>query len=437
MELGGDLGQRERVLQHRVLCREEGLGEELAAALLAERDEPADVLGRREDRDLDEGLVEADERVLELELRERLGRADLELRAVLERRAQRHRRRGEKHLHVVLLLQPLLDHLEVEQPEEAAAQALPERGRALRLDGDRAVLEEESRHGVLQRVEALALEGVHPGEDHRLRLLEARQRGLRRGGVGEGVSHARLLDVLHTESDARNLPRREGRQRHRPSRPHQLDLLDGVRLCRRGRDDLRPEGERAVEHLHQAEHAAVVVVPRVEEQETERRVAPAGRRRHAPQQRGEEGAAPLPCLRRDWQRVLLVKDGAHLRPRALDVGVGQVDLVDHRHNLDRLLKREPKVGHRLRLHALGRVDEQQRALAGGERARDLVREVDVAGRVDEVEQPALSLLVLVQQRDGLRLDRDAAAPLDRQRVERLRLSLARTRGARHLEHAVG
>jgi len=63
---------------------------------------------------LDEGLVEADERVLELELRERLGRADLELRAVLERRAQRHRRRGEKHLHVVLLLQPLLDHLEAE-----------------------------------------------------------------------------------------------------------------------------------------------------------------------------------------------------------------------------------------------------------------------------------------------------------------------------------
>ncbi len=47
--------------------------------------------------------------------------------------------------------------------------------------------------------------------------------------------------------------------------------------------------------------------------------------------------------------------------------------------------RQVDVGERLRLDSLGRVDDEQRALARGERSRDLVGEVDVSGRVDEVQ----------------------------------------------------
>ena len=43
------------------------------------------------------------------------------------------------------------------------------------------------------------------------------------------------------------------------------------------------------------------------------------------------------------------------------------------------LEREVEVGQRLRLDALRGVDEQDRALAGLERPRHLVGEVDVAG----------------------------------------------------------
>ena len=49
------------------------------------------------------------------------------------------------------------------------------------------------------------------------------------------------------------------------------------------------------------------------------------------------------------------------------------------------LEREVDVGERLGLDALGRVDDEDRALAGLEAVADLVAEVDVAGRVDEVE----------------------------------------------------
>ena len=52
------------------------------------------------------------------------------------------------------------------------------------------------------------------------------------------------------------------------------------------------------------------------------------------------------------------------------------------------------VGERLRLDALGGVDDQERALDGGERAGDFVGEVDVAGRVDQVEDVGLAVCAL-------------------------------------------
>ena len=50
-----------------------------------------------------------------------------------------------------------------------------------------------------------------------------------------------------------------------------------------------------------------------------------------------------------------------------------------------VFERQVDIRHRLRLDALRRIDDQQRAFAGGQRAADLVGEVDMAGRVDQVE----------------------------------------------------
>ena len=64
---------------------------------------------------------------------------------------------------------------------------------------------------------------------------------------------------------------------------------------------------------------------------------------------------------------------------------GQIDLVDDRDDLEAVLDGEIGIRERLRFDALRRIDQEQRALAGGERPRHFVREVDVAGRVDEVQ----------------------------------------------------
>ncbi len=58
-----------------------------------------------------------------------------------------------------------------------------------------------------------------------------------------------------------------------------------------------------------------------------------------------------------------------LLPDALGVGGGEVDLVDDRHDLMVVLDGLIDVGQRLRLDALRRVDDQQRAFARGEAAR--------------------------------------------------------------------
>ena len=121
----------------------------------------------------------------------------------------------------------------------------------------------------------------------------------------------------------------------------------------------------------------------------------------------------------------------------LRLGPGQIDLVDHRDQLEAVLDREVGVGDGLRLDPLGRVDDQQRPLAGGEAARDLVGEVDVAGRVDQVQVVGLPVGGPVLDPHRLGLDRDPALALEVHRVEHLGTHFLRVDGAGDLEDPVG
>ena len=141
----------------------------------------------------------------------------------------------------------------------------------------------------------------------------------------------------------------------------------------------------------------------------------------------------LAGLRRDAQDVLGgdAEDVLDLHRVAVGVGGGEVDLVQRGDDLQVVLQRQVAVGQRLRLDPLGRVDDEDDALAGGQRPAHLVAEVDVAGRVDEVEDVALPL-----DADVLRLDRDPPLALELHRVEVLLAHLAGVDGAGDLEDAV-
>src|SRR5690606_30984388 len=123
--------------------------------------------------------------------------------------------------------------------------------------------------------------------------------------------------------------------------------------------------------------------------------------------------------------------------RLLGLGARQVDLVDDRDDLEAVAHGQVGVGQRLRLHALRGVYEQERAFARRQRAGDLVREVDVPGRVNQVEDVRLAVVGRVVEAHGMRLDGDPALALEVHAVEHLRLHLTGLQRAGDLEETVG
>jgi hypothetical protein len=121
---------------------------------------------------------------------------------------------------------------------------------------------------------------------------------------------------------------------------------------------------------------------------------------------------------------------------AVRIGVRQVDLVQDGHDFHAEVQRRVAVGDGLRFHALRRVDDEQRALAGGQRTRHFIAEVDVARGVDQVQVIDLAIARLVGQRRGLGLDGDAALALQVHRVEHLLVHFTFRQAAAQLDDAV-
>jgi hypothetical protein len=121
---------------------------------------------------------------------------------------------------------------------------------------------------------------------------------------------------------------------------------------------------------------------------------------------------------------------------AVRVGCGQVDLVEHRDDVQIAVQRQIEVGQRLRLDALSGIHQQHRALARLQSPGHLVGEVDVAGGVDQVKN-IVGAIKLPRQPDILRLDGDAALALDVHPVQVLGTHVAIGDHAGELQHPIG
>ncbi len=197
--------------------------------------------------------------------------------------------------------------------------------------------------------------------------------------------------------------------------------------------------EAAVAHAHEGHHSLILVVDRVEDEGPRRPVGVARGRRDHVHHRLEHRGHAFAGLGRDLQDVgaRAPDDRDDLVGPLLGLGSGQVDLVEHRDYLQVVLKRKESIGQSLRLHPLGGVDHQDDPLAGGHAPRDLVGEVHVARRVDEVELILLAILRVVVDADGLGLDGDAPLALQVHAVEHLLAHVALGHGVGHLQDAVG
>ena len=119
-----------------------------------------------------------------------------------------------------------------------------------------------------------------------------------------------------------------------------------------------------------------------------------------------------------------------------NVGVRQIDLVDHRNDRESLLVREMHIRDGLRLDALRGIDDEQRPFARRERSRNFISEIDVPRRIEQVKPVFFSRPRGVTHRDRVRLDRDPALALEIHRIEQLILLVALVDRAGAVEQSI-
>ena len=319
----------------------------------------------------------------------------------------------------------------MEETEEADPIAEAERGRAFGLVDERRVVQLQLVERIAQRRIIAGIDRVDPREDHRLGRFVARQRIL--GGLalqGHRIPHAHVPHILQPGGDITDLARGQLIQRCHPR-------CKGADLQRVGTDpaldhaNLVPFAQRAIHHADVGHHPFVGIVVAVENEGAQWRIALAPGRRDIFDHRFQHRVRVFARLGRNRnhlfggqadQRLDLFRDQIGLRP-------GQVDLVDHRHDLQVLIDRQVKIGQRLGLHPLRGIDHQDRPFAGLQGTADLVGEVDVAGRVDQVKLIRLAVAGGVVQPHSAGLDRDALLPFEVHIVEHLLLHLSFGDGA--------
>ena len=197
--------------------------------------------------------------------------------------------------------------------------------------------------------------------------------------------------------------------------------------------------QHPVHDPHQHDHAQIGVIPAVHQHGGQRGIAvPFGRGQALDDglQRLMDADAGLGA---DPDRVRGV-DADHildLRGHAVTIGRGQVDLVQHRHDLMIRVQRVIDIGQRLRLDPLGTVHHQKRTFHGAHRPAHLIGKVDVTGRVDQVQHIGLPVIGLIVDAHGVGLDRDPALTFDIHAVEQLFLHVPVLHGAGGLDQPVG
>ena len=213
-----------------------------------------------------------------------------------------------------------------------------------------------------------------------------------------------------------------------PFRGEHADTVDIVRRVRRHHADLHALAQRPLAHPHEGHHAEIGVVPGIHQQGLEWccRVT-RFRRGQALDQCFQHVDDTIAGLGGNLQGLFGI-EADHLfdlRADTVRLRRRQVDLVQHWDDLMIRVDREIGVGQGLRFHTLARIDQQQRAFARGETAADFIGKIDMTRRIHQVQRIHLAVGRLVLQAHGLRLDGDAAFPLELHRIEHLFLHLAR------------
>ena len=282
----------------------------------------------------------------------------------------------------------------MQQAQESAAETEAQCQRRLWLVAERCIVQLQLVERIAKFGVVGAVDRVQAREHHRLRVAVAAE-GL--GGAlalrRDRVADARLTHVLDSRDQIADLADAEPLGRHGLWRDH-ADLEQLVDGSRRHHLDALSGRDVTVDDADVGDDTAIRVIDRVEDHRPGRLVCVADRGGDLPDDLLQQLVHADTRLRRDEQDVVgrAADDVGELRRVLLRLRGGQVDLVQHRNDRQVVLEGEVEIREGLRLNALGSVDQEDGPFAGGQRARDLVGEVDVPGGVDHVQDIRLPVL---------------------------------------------
>ena len=347
-------------------------------------------------------------------------------------------RRGGDKVQVPFALQPLGDDVHVQQPQEAAAEAVAQCDGRFRVKREGSVVHAQLLQRIFERRIVRAVRRIHAAVDHRRHLPIAGQGAIRRiHGVGNCVADAGFAHILDGGCDIAYVARFQFVARL-ITRRERADFHNVEFAARRHHAHPHSRADCALLDADEADCPAVVVVERIENQCLQRRVLVALRRGNVIHNCFQHLIDVQAGFRAHARRVGRIQPDNVLNflPDFFRLCAGQVNFIDDRDDFEVMVERHIAVRQRLRLNALRRVYHQQRAFARRQCTADFVGEVHVTGRVNQVERVGFAVLGGIVHMHRLGLDGDAALAFQLHAVQNLLHHLALLENARRFQNAV-
>ena len=396
----------------------------------------ANVFSGNHDKDAHDGLADFCDDLL---LGEVGGVVDDEFLAVGLGDLVDDRRIGGDDVHVELAAEAFLNDLHVEKAEEATAEAEAEGGGAFSLEGEGGVVDLELAHRDLEGLVVRGVDGVDAGEDHGADFFESGE-GLWAGLVlvGDGVADFDFGGGLHVGDDVADVSGAES-----VGLLHfggeDAGLFDFVVVGSVEELDLVTFFHLTGNDTNVGDNAAKLIVEGVEDGGAEETIGVFDGRGDEFDD-GFEDVLDANAHFGGGGDTVFAGDGEdvfELLAAAGNIGGGEIDFIKNRDDGEVLFHGEVDVGHGLGFDALGGIDDEDGAFARREGTGDLVREVDVAGGVEEVELVSFAILGLESKGDGVGFDSDPFLALEIHGVEVLGLRLTLGDGLSFLHEAIG
>ena len=342
-------------------------------------------------------------------------------------------------IQIVFPLQPFLNDLQMKQSKEAAPESKPKRRGSLRLIRQGCIVQLKLFQRIPKILVFRGIRRINATVNHWLNLFITGKR-LFTGMVRfcHRISDPRAGHIFNTcrdIADHSGIQLIAGNKLSGTEVPHLYDFLH-----RSGSHHFDPASpaDFSVHNPHGNNDSFIGIIDRIKDQRLQRRVPVSLRRRNLADNGLQNLIHMLPCLCGNLRSILRLNPDnvLNLVNHSLRIRAGQVNFIDNRDNFQIIIQCQIDITQCLRLHSLRGVYHQHCAVAGRQAAGNFIIKINMSGSIYHIQNILLSVLRIIDNPACLRLNGNAALPLQLHIIENLALHFPACQQPRHLYNPV-